>query len=278
MPLPNHMHESEEPLSFRDAVRFYDSIEDAADLSDADLIALFVYFLTFERGEESVTGSEVRACFKACGLAKPTGGFVKPLDEGGKSTPRKYIKHGANRYKLERSMRETLKERLGRKQPTTQINVAQLDIEQRPKSSVTRQFGDPAELKSREALQREIVEIRHDITEIHRDIAEIRRDLTAIRMSPQERGDIGGNNPPEDMTLIEEPIKQALGSMGAELEKETPDISAFAKAISALLTTITKILSEGFIRAVGGDLYQKMTAKIASVAGSAFQWISLLYG
>lgn len=51
--------------------RFYSSVEGAADLSQAERVELFVYYLTVEMGQDSATTGGVNACFEACGLQVP---------------------------------------------------------------------------------------------------------------------------------------------------------------------------------------------------------------
>ena len=51
--------------------RFYNSIKNASDQSQAGLIELFVYFLTVESGQDIATPKQVNECFVACDLVSP---------------------------------------------------------------------------------------------------------------------------------------------------------------------------------------------------------------
>jgi hypothetical protein len=51
--------------------RFYNSIKEGANQSQAMLVGLFVYFLTVELGQDFATPKQVADCFIACDLNSP---------------------------------------------------------------------------------------------------------------------------------------------------------------------------------------------------------------
>jgi hypothetical protein len=50
------------------ASRFFNSIEDAARLSEAELTDFFVYYLTIEAEVGAANATNIAECFKACDL------------------------------------------------------------------------------------------------------------------------------------------------------------------------------------------------------------------
>lgn len=122
-----------------DAVnRFFNSIKNAADESQANLVGLFVYYLTVERGQSSVTPKDVSDCFEACDLATPTGVAAR-LSEGLKSKPKKFIRSGGG-YKLERHMRERLSKKLGAETVTAQTSATLRELEHKLPAGSTKEF------------------------------------------------------------------------------------------------------------------------------------------
>lgn len=110
-----------------DAVnRFYNSIENASSENQATLVALFVYFLTVELGQESVTARHVSDCFAACDLLRPN--ITARLSEGARSRPAKYIRSNS-RYKLHRHMREELSRKLGAEKVIAQTSATLRGLE-----------------------------------------------------------------------------------------------------------------------------------------------------
>ncbi|MHC8943060.1 hypothetical protein ACYX78_00180 [Advenella incenata] len=91
--------------------RFFNRIENAAELSQSAQVELFVYFLTMEMGNETVTPQQVVDCFIACDLAAPKNVAAR-LSEGLKAKPPKFIKSNGG-YKLHRHRRVTLSSQLG---------------------------------------------------------------------------------------------------------------------------------------------------------------------
>ena len=123
----------------KDAVnRFYNSIENAANHSQAGLAELFLYFLTIEAGQDAATPKQVNDCFIACDLAPPTNVAAR-LSEGLRTTPRKHIKSKGG-YKLERHMREALSKKLGAEQITAQTSAALRGLEHKLPEGGAREF------------------------------------------------------------------------------------------------------------------------------------------
>jgi Predicted pPIWI-associating nuclease len=92
------------------AGRFFNSIEDAALLSEAGLTDFFVYYLTIEAEVGAANATNIAECFKACDLTPPVR-TAPYLSEGLKSKPQKFVKVDGG-YKLQRHYRETLSKRL----------------------------------------------------------------------------------------------------------------------------------------------------------------------
>lgn len=118
--------------------RFYNSIEDGANLSQAALVELFVYFLTVELGQEIATPREVAECFTACDLVVP-GNVSARLSEGLKGKPPKYIRTKAG-YKLQRHMREALSKRLGAETVTAQTSATLRSLEHKLPAGADKEF------------------------------------------------------------------------------------------------------------------------------------------
>ena len=122
-----------------DAVnRFYNSIENVANLSQSALVELFVYFLTMELGQDAATPKQVSDCFGACDLAAPKGVTAR-LSEGLKTKPAKFIKVKGG-YKLQRHMREMLSKKLGAEQIVAQTSATLRELERRMPEGVRKEF------------------------------------------------------------------------------------------------------------------------------------------
>lgn len=122
-----------------DAVnRFYSSIDGAAEQSQSKLIELFVYFLTVEGGNESVTPKQVSECFSACDLGVPSGVAAR-LSEGLKSKPPKFLRT-ENGYKLQRHMREALSQKLGAETVTAQTSATLRNLEHKLPAGADKEF------------------------------------------------------------------------------------------------------------------------------------------
>lgn len=122
-----------------DAVnRFYNSINNAQNLSQSALVELFLYFLTVELGQESVTAKEIAQCFIDCDLGIPKNVAAR-LSEGLKGKPPKYLKHNGG-YKLQRHMRENLSAKLGAETITVQTSATLRGLEQKLPTGVDKDF------------------------------------------------------------------------------------------------------------------------------------------
>lgn len=118
--------------------RFYNSIEDGANLSQAALVELFVYFLTVELGQEIATPRQVAECFTACDLVVP-GNVSARLSEGLKGKPPKYIRTKTG-YKLQRHMREALSKKLGAETVTAQTSATLRSLEHKLPAGADKEF------------------------------------------------------------------------------------------------------------------------------------------
>jgi hypothetical protein len=90
--------------------RFFNSIEDAALLSEREWTDFFVYYLTIEAAVGAANATKIAECFKACDLTPPAR-TASHLSEGLKSRPQKFVKVDGG-YKLHRHYRETLSKRI----------------------------------------------------------------------------------------------------------------------------------------------------------------------
>jgi hypothetical protein len=120
------------------AERFYDSIHDVEQVTQVELIAFFLYYLTVELQGEIATAKEIDTCFESCHLNPPANTSAR-LSEGAKSNRKKYIKtkHG---YKLHRTLRDELTKRLGATPIVAQTSPALRTLESQLPTGVTREF------------------------------------------------------------------------------------------------------------------------------------------
>lgn len=118
--------------------RFYNSIENANQQSQASLIELYAYFLTVELGFESVTPRQISECFIGCDLVAPKNVAAR-LREGSTCKPTKYIKTNDG-YKLQRHMREALSRKLGAEKITAQTSVTLRRLEHRLPDGADKNF------------------------------------------------------------------------------------------------------------------------------------------
>lgn len=118
--------------------RFYNSIDHGANLSQASLVEMFVYFLTVELGQETAMPKQVADCFRACDLVVPANVSAR-LSEGLKGKPPKFIKTKAG-YKLQRHMREELSKRLGSETLTAQTSATLRSLEHRLPAGADKEF------------------------------------------------------------------------------------------------------------------------------------------
>jgi hypothetical protein len=120
------------------ASRFFNSINDAANLKDADLIDLFVYYLTVEAGKNAATATAVVECFRACDLTPPTSTSVY-LSRGLKSAPQKFVKVDGG-YKLQHHYRESISKRLGAERVVAQTSAELRRLEGKLAEGTTKEF------------------------------------------------------------------------------------------------------------------------------------------
>ncbi|MEW5912691.1 MAG: hypothetical protein AB1814_09065 [Thermodesulfobacteriota bacterium] len=109
------------------ANRFYKSLEKPLDLNQAELIDLFIYFLTVELEEPIVTRQAIEKCFELCDLRVPAR-IASHLSEGIRAKPPKFIKKDGG-YRLERNMRESLEAKLGTRKTVSQTSAALRKLE-----------------------------------------------------------------------------------------------------------------------------------------------------
>ncbi len=134
------------------AKRFFNSIDDAENLSPGGLIDLFVYYLTVEAGEPAVTARGINDCFHACDLSAPARTRAH-LSEGLKSEPQRFVRVDGG-YKLQHHYREALSKKLGAERVVVQASAELRKLESMQAAGVTRDdFGDIPEGKFIELLR-----------------------------------------------------------------------------------------------------------------------------
>jgi hypothetical protein len=107
------------------ASRFYNSIKSVGNVTQGDLIDLFVYYLAVEAAEPVVTPALVKQCFVECDIPPPTR-IPAHLSEGVRSRPVRVVRataNGVSGYKLERHYREHLSKKLGAERIVVQTSV-----------------------------------------------------------------------------------------------------------------------------------------------------------
>jgi hypothetical protein len=112
-----------------DANRFFRAIEGVERLKDGELIDLFVYYLTVEKGDDVATPRSVDQCFRGCDLSPPARTRAH-LSEGLKSAPQKFVR-AIGGYKLQHHYRELLSKRLGAERVVAQVSVELRRLEAR---------------------------------------------------------------------------------------------------------------------------------------------------
>lgn len=120
------------------ANRFYNSITNARELSQAELIEMFAYHLTAELGDEIATAREINACFKACDLPQPANTSAR-LADGASKKPPIYIKVGGG-YKLHRHARENAAKRLGAETIVTETSSLLRSLEEQVTNPDSKKF------------------------------------------------------------------------------------------------------------------------------------------
>lgn len=118
------------------ASRFYNSIDDAASLTNKDLVGFFLYYLTLEAGEDSASAEMVDDCFIACDLT-PSARTAAYLSEGVRNGC--FVKADQG-YKLHRHYREELSRKLGAERAVTQTSAELRKLEARLQPGSTKDF------------------------------------------------------------------------------------------------------------------------------------------
>ncbi|MFV0335078.1 MAG: hypothetical protein ACK5JR_13535 [Tropicimonas sp.] len=153
------------------------------------------------------------------------------------------------------------------------------DIRRRVENGVVPSFGDPLERQEREALRRELAELR-----------------ALLAQDPPQHGGIGHNQPPQHLALTVELKIEAtdvIDQMDAELIKGTPDVAAVVESagrLQKILSWIGKKLDksvDGFMGAIGtaggvavvGGVSAQLAGvpvgeKIAQVINSSLEWLN----
>jgi hypothetical protein len=116
--------------------RFYNSLNDAASLSERDLVGYFLYYLTLEAGQEFGTATAINECFIACDLTPPTR-TARYLSEGVQT--KKYVK-AIRGYKLQRHHRDELATRLGAERIVVQASAELRRLEHSVNPGSAREF------------------------------------------------------------------------------------------------------------------------------------------
>ena len=116
--------------------RFYNSLPDAANIPDKELVGLFAYFLTVEAAEESATARTIEDCYRECDLT-PSSRIAPHLSEGVRAN--KFIKVDRG-YKLQRHFREELSNQLGTNHTTVQTNAELRRLEGRMSAGSKKAF------------------------------------------------------------------------------------------------------------------------------------------
>jgi hypothetical protein len=118
------------------ADRFYNAIDNAAKLSDRDLLGFFVYYLTVELGEDFATTKGIDDCFRACDLTPPSR-TSSYLSEG--VAENRLIK-AERGYKLQRHYREELSKKMGAERVVVQANAELRKLENKVQAGSTKDF------------------------------------------------------------------------------------------------------------------------------------------
>jgi hypothetical protein len=116
--------------------RFYNSIENAAQLTDKEAVGFFLYYLTVEMGAEASGAIAIDQCFKECDLAVPARTSAY-LSEG--TAAGRYVKADRG-YKLQRHYREELSQQMGAEKVVAQANVELRRLEHKITTPSTSDF------------------------------------------------------------------------------------------------------------------------------------------
>ncbi|UGX85519.1 hypothetical protein [Phyllobacterium meliloti] len=103
------------------ADRFYNSLKNATEINERDLVSFFVYHLTVELGHRVATSKAVGECFAACDLTIPKR-LSSYLSEGVTNKPQRYVKVLTG-YRLQKQFGNEISEGLGSARTVTQTSV-----------------------------------------------------------------------------------------------------------------------------------------------------------
>lgn len=117
---------------------FYDSIENAQNLSQLALIRMFVYHLTVELNKNSITATDIHKCFVACDLAPPKNISAR-LSDGAAKNPPTYIK-ALKGYRLHRHAKAGAAKLLGTQTISVETSGMLRKLEDQITASNTKQF------------------------------------------------------------------------------------------------------------------------------------------
>ena len=121
---------------------FYEEINRLGNMSDAELIEAFGFFLHERRGLETFKPRQVDECFEACHLAPPSWTRVH-LNRHSKGKSPKFIK-AKDGYKLSRSTRDTVREVIGTDTPSAQTSKLLTDLSAKLTDAAERAFLEEA--------------------------------------------------------------------------------------------------------------------------------------
>lgn len=118
--------------------RFYNSINNGRDLTQIELIEMFVYHLTVEMEQEFTTAKNVNICFEACDLPTPANTSAR-LAAGLTKKPPLYIKSSSG-YKLHRHARENIAKKLGAETIVVDTSILLRSLENKVTNLDSRKF------------------------------------------------------------------------------------------------------------------------------------------
>ncbi|MBY3136739.1 hypothetical protein [Rhizobium laguerreae] len=110
------------------ALRFYEAISNASDLSERELCSYFCYLLTVELGHPSASAKAIDNCFLVCDLRVPKR-TASYLSEGIKSQQATYVKVATGGYRLHRSASNHISSKLGSFRIVTQTSAELRSLE-----------------------------------------------------------------------------------------------------------------------------------------------------
>ncbi len=110
------------------ALRFYEAISDASNLSERELVSYFCYLLTVELGQPSAATKAINDCFAACDLKIPSR-TASYLSEGTKKPHLTYVKLVTGGYRLHRNVSDQISGKLGSRRIVIQTSAELRSLE-----------------------------------------------------------------------------------------------------------------------------------------------------